>query len=81
MAATERFFARRGAIFVAGARFIDGLHQGQRDRCRGGPHGLVARLGSVGRPVVALLIRWLAKRRSGHDTEAQETQDVPCASH
>lgn len=25
--ATERFFARRGAIFVAGARFIDGLRQ------------------------------------------------------
>ncbi|UGT90907.1 DedA family protein [Mycobacterium ostraviense] len=31
--------------------------------------------------VVALLVRWLVKRRSGHDTEAQEAQDVPCASH
>ncbi|EUA15244.1 dedA family protein [Mycobacterium kansasii 732] len=27
VAATERFFARRGAIFVAGARFIDGLRR------------------------------------------------------
>lgn len=85
MAATERFFARRGAIFVAGARFIDGLHQGQRDRCRGGPHGLVARLGSVGRPVVALLIRWLGpngdpgttRKRKKHKTSRAPRIDAP----